>query len=458
MKTNKKLKLILTILIIILLSMISFGGIYVQNKNKMDNILPNYLLGRDLKGYRRVELKVSDDIKETIKYDDQGNVISDTDTETHVSRVEEKKVNESEVLTEENYKKSKEIIEKRLEKMYVTDYVIKQDMENGTIILEIPEDNKTDRVVGQLYMQGKFEILDNDTKEVLMTNDDVKKVESGYGAVSQTETGIFINIEFNKEGKEKFKNITNTYVETKVEKDENTNEVVEEHTHEDGTTHTEEENETEVKQIAINVDDTTLLTTYFNSEISNGMLQLSVASSANSTQEEMQEALDEANSMEALLGQGKMPIVYEVEQNKYIISDITKNDIAIIIGSVIAISTIGMIVMIIKYKEKGILASLSLVGYSAILLIALRYFNVEITIASIAGIAVSILLTYITLFSILKNKEITQTIVRYTFIYIPAIIISVVFTLMNIAIGPVLFWGIIISLLYNLSISNVILK
>ena len=458
MKTNKKLKLILTILIIILLSMISFGGIYVQNKNKMDNILPNYLLGRDLKGYRRVELKVSDDIKETIKYDEQGNVISDTDTETHVSRVEEKKVNESEVLTEENYKKSKEIIEKRLEKMYVTEYVIKQDMENGTIILEIPENSKTDRVVGQLYMQGKFEIVDNDTKEVLMTNDDVKKVESGYGAVSQTETGIFINIEFNKEGKEKFKNITNTYVETKVEKDENTNEVVEEHTHEDGTTHTEEENETEVKEIAINVDDTTLLTTYFNSEISNGMLQLSVASSANSTQEEMQEALDEANGMEALLGQGKMPIVYEVEQNKYIISDITKNDIAIIVGSIIAISTIGMIVIIIKYKEKGILASLSLVGYSAILLIALRYFNVEITIASIAGIAVSILLTYITLFSILKNKEITQTIVRYTFIYIPVIIISVVFTLMNIAIGPVLFWGIIISLLYNLSISNVILK
>ena len=98
MKTNKKLKLILTILIIILLSMISFGGIYVQNKNKMDNILPNYLLGRDLKGYRRVELKVSDDIKETIKYDEQGNVIAEQDAVVTAT-----KYSVSFELDEENY-------------------------------------------------------------------------------------------------------------------------------------------------------------------------------------------------------------------------------------------------------------------------------------------------------------------------------------------------------------------
>ena len=37
---------------------------------------------------------------------------------------------------------TKEIVEKRLKAMYVTDYVIKQDLQNGTIILEIPEDEK----------------------------------------------------------------------------------------------------------------------------------------------------------------------------------------------------------------------------------------------------------------------------------------------------------------------------
>lgn len=455
MKTNKKLKLVLIILLIVLLSMISFGGIYVQNKNKMDNILPEYLLGRELKGFRRIELKVNDQIKETIKYDAEGKVVSDTDTETHVSRVEEKKFNESDVLTKENYEKSKEIVEKRLKAMYVTDYVIKQDLQNGTIILEIPEDEKTDRVVGQLYMQGKFEIVDNETNELLMTNDDIKKVESGYGTATTGETAVFINIEFNKEGKEKFRNITNTYVET-VKENENTNEV-EEHVHEDGTLH-EGEEEKQVKQIAIKVEDTTLLTTYFNDEIKNGILQLQVASNQNSTADEMQEALNEANSMEALIGQGKMPVVYEVEQNKYIISSITNDEISMIVSSFIIIIVLAMIYMMIKYKEKGILASISLLGYISVLLIAIRYFNVEITISAIGGIGLSIALTYITIITMLKNKEMIETIKKHIVIYIPVIIISVVFTLMNIAIGPVVFWGIIIGLLYNSSVSNTILK
>ena len=130
MKKNNKLKLVLVILIIVLVSMISFGGIYVQNKNKMYNIVPEYVLGKDLKGFRRIELKVSEEIKETIKYDEQGNVITDDNLETHVSRVEEIKVNEPLSLTEENFQKSKQIIEKRLEAMYVTDYVIKQNREN----------------------------------------------------------------------------------------------------------------------------------------------------------------------------------------------------------------------------------------------------------------------------------------------------------------------------------------
>jgi len=461
MKKNNKLKLVLVILIIVLVSMISFGGIYVQKKNKMDNIVPEYVLGKDLKGFRRIELKVSEEIKETIKYDEQGNVITDDNLETHVSRVEEIKVNEPLSLTEENFQKSKQIIEKRLEAMYVTDYVIKQNRENGTIVLEIPENINTDRVVGQIYMQGKFEIVDNDTKEVLMTNDDIKKVESGYGATSTGETAIFINIEFNKEGKEKFRNITNTYVETTKETEENlnTNETGKEHVHEDGTVHEEEENkETTIKQIAINVEDTTLLTTYFNAEINNGILQLSVASSSSSTDQEMQEALEEANSMEALIGQGKMPLVYEIEQNKYIISNIEKDDIAMMVSAIIVFATLGMVYFVIKYKEKGILASLSLIGYVAVLLLALRLFNVEITIASIIGIFLSILLTYITLFSILKNKEILSVIRRYTLIYIPVVIISVTFTLLNITMGPVLFWGILINLLYNLGISNILLK
>lgn len=452
MKKYKGMKITLIILTIILLSMISFIGIYVQDKNQIKNIMPEYLLSRDLKGHRRVELKVSNEVAETIKYDAEGNVIPEDATEIAVSRIEEKKVNDSEILTEENYKNVKEIIEKRLNKMQVEDYIIRQDKENGTIILELPEDSNTDRVVGQLSMQGKFEIVDNDTNEVLMTNNDLKSVESGYGTTSSGATAIFININFNKEGTEKFKNITNTYVETVVEKEEETTNEVE--------TEEAEENKTETitKEIAIKIDDTKLLTTHFDTEISNGILQLSVGSSSNSTSEDMQEYLLEANSIAALLDAGKMPIIYEVEQNKYVYSDITTDEIEIAVSIAIVVLAIGMIYFIIKYKTKGILGSISLVGYIAILLIALRIFNVEISVGSLAGIALSIAINYFIISSILKQKEIMPVIKKYVIALIPTLIIAVVFTLMNIAIGSVMFWAVVIAILYNLSITNIMLK
>ena len=452
MKKYKGMKITLIILVIILLSVISFIGIYIQDKNQIKNIMPEYLLSRELQGHRRIELKVSEEVKETIKYDAEGNVISDGTSEVAVARTEEKKVNDNEVLNEENYEKSKEIIEKRLNAMQVSDYIIRKDKTNGTIILELPEDSNTDRVVGQISLQGKFEIIDNETNEVLMTNNYLKSVKSGYGTTSSGTTAIFININFNKEGTEKFRNITNTYVETIVEKEEN--EIANEVT----TEETEENTETKTKEIAIKIDDTTLLTTHFDTEISNGILQLSVGSSSNATNEEMQEYLLEANTMAALLDSGKMPIIYEVEQNKYVLSNITTYEIGIIVSIAIVVLTIGMIYFVIKHKTKGILGSISLVGYVAILLIALRIFNVEISVGSLVGIILSIAVNYCMIFSILKQKETRIVIKKYVFALIPTLIIAVVFTLMNFAIGSVIFWGTIIAILYNLSITNMLTK
>lgn len=447
MKQNKKLGLTLIILVIILLSLISFGGVFVQNKNLMENKLPEYLLAGDLKGYRRIELKVNEEVSKTIKYDEQGQVISDEDTETAVARTEEIKVNPDEILTKENFKTSKDVIEKRLKAMNVQNYVIRQNEENGTIILELPENEKTDKVVGQLYSQAKFEIVDNDTNEVLMNNDDIKSVKAKYGTVSSGKTAVFVDIQFNKQGTEKLKNITNTYIETTV-KSEN-------------VTEGEEAQEEKVtKKIALKIDDYSMLTTYFDQEINNGLLQLSVgySDSTSSSTDEIQEYIEEANSMVAILGSGKMPIVYGVEQNKFIVSNITENEIKIGVGIALGLLVIGFAYLIIKYKSKGILGSISIVGYVAVLLIALRYFNVEITTSGLFTIALSIILNYIVIANILKAKNVSKTVGKYALIYIPFLVVAVVFTFANIPIGAILFWGIIIDLLYNLSISNLMLK
>lgn len=442
MKKFKGLKITVIVLLIILLSMVSFIGIYVQDKNQVKNILPEYILSRDLKGHRRIELKVNDEVKETKKYDADNNLITDDTTE--VARTEEIKVNSEEILTKENYEASKKVIEKRLEEMQVNNYDIRQNLENGTIILELPEDDNTDRIVGQLSLQGKFEIIDKDTNEVLMTNDDLKSVQSRYGTTSSGTTSIVLNIQFNKEGTEKFKNITNTYVQTTktVEQEEGE----------------EAKEETETKEISIKIDDTTLLSTYFSEQVTNGLLQLSVGSSTNSTTEELQEYAKEATSMAALLDSGKMPIVYEVEQNKYILSEVTQDVIAKVIVALIIILTLAIIYLIIKYKGKGILAGISIIGYVALLLLVIRYANVEVSIAGIIEILFSTLINYMLVDSMLKEEKINNAIKKYSLILIPTLVIAIAFTFANIAVGTVLFWGIVIAMLYNISITNLLLR
>lgn len=441
MKKFKGLKITVIVLLIILLSMVSFIGIYVQDKNQVKNILPEYILSRDLGGHRRIELKVNDEVKETKKYDADNNLITDDTTE--VARTEEIKVNSEEMLTKENYEASKKVIEKRLEEMQVNNYDIRQNLENGTIILELPEDDNTDRTVGQLSLQGKFEIIDKDTNEVLMTNDDLKSVQSRYGTTSSGTTSIVLNIQFNKEGTEKFKNITNTYIQTTKTVEQEGEEAKE---------------ETEKKEISIKIDDTTLLSTYFSEQVTNGLLQLSVGSSTNSTTEELQEYAKEATSMAALLDSGKMPIVYEVEQNKYILSEVTQDVIEKVIVVSIIVLTLAIIYLIIKYKGKGILAGISIIGYVALLLLAIRYANVEVSIAGIIEILFSTLINYMLVVSMLKEEKINNAIKKYSLILIPTVVIAIAFTFANIAVGIVLFWGIVIAMLYNISVTNLLLR
>ena len=451
MKVNKVLKLSLIILIIILLSIISFAGIYVKDKNKMSNIVKEYTLGMDLEGSRRIELDVNTS-KETIKYDQDGKEIASTDTTTEVAKTEEKAINEESVLTVENYKLTKKILEKRLKTMGVNDYAIRLNESNGKIILNIPEDENTDVIVAQMQYQGKFEIVDNDTNEVLMTNDDLKSVKAGYGTNNSGATVIFVNIEFNKQGTEKFKSITNTYREIKATNEE-----------------TGEETTTK-KEIAIKVDDSTLLTTHFDEEVSNGLLQLSVGSSSSSTAvEDLQDSLTRANNLAALLNNEKIPVVYEVAQNKYIASEITSYNIALFIILSIVVITIGMSYLVIKYKEKGILSSISLIGYIAILLIVLRYTNVIITVDGIVAIILSCILNYIIIEKILRyNLKIAdekeaykRAIIKFVLSLIPVAIIAIVFTFNSwlpiFSFGMVMFWGIVINLLYNLTITRTLL-
>ena len=158
----KGLRVTLIILIIILISLASFVGIYVKDKNQMSNIIPDFILGSDVTGNRIIELNVITEDTITLKDADGNEIASGTREELENQGYTEElikeneydesseKTNKDEVLNEENYEKSKKIIANRLENSKVTDYKVRQNSENGNIIVVLKEDVNTDDVLSLL--------------------------------------------------------------------------------------------------------------------------------------------------------------------------------------------------------------------------------------------------------------------------------------------------------------------
>jgi len=285
MKLEQKFKIILLILIIILISLMSFGGLFIQKNGRMANLLPEYIKGMDLKGNRYITFEVVDDTEESTE---QGKEETTEETE------------KESVNTKENFIKARKIIEKRLKEMNVAQYTIAQDEETGKIVVNMVEDTATDTVIQYAYAKGNLTIEDPD-KNVLLDSSKIKQVKTMY-ANTDNGTSIYLNIEFNEEGKEILKNISNEYkVPEKVEENNDDNE---ENTT-DEKEENSEENEKESKEVTIKIDGSTVLSTQFEKEITNGSIQLSVGGETK-TQAELQSYVKEAgyDSMEAAAEDG----------------------------------------------------------------------------------------------------------------------------------------------------------
>ena len=133
---DRRLKITLTVLVIILLSIISFIGLFVQDTKFMKDLIPEYKLGMDLKGYRELSLAVSDET-ETVYYDKDGKEVEE---KTEDGTTKEIPVNSEEILTKENFEKTKQLIDKRLSELSISEYFIRLNEKDGSFIVQIPED------------------------------------------------------------------------------------------------------------------------------------------------------------------------------------------------------------------------------------------------------------------------------------------------------------------------------
>lgn len=449
MKTSKKLKALTLILVIILITILSFLGVYNITKVHGDNLVKDYTVGMELKGKKILRLKVDDTVNE-VTYDSEGNVVEEQDDEGQYTVVNEP-VNAPEVLNKENYKQSMKIIENRLSSMDAEEYKTRFNEENGTIELEMIDNDLTDYIIETLGRKGNFNVVDNETGEILLDNTFVKNARVIYSSTDATSTTVYLDIEFNKDGAAKLEELSKIYVST-------TEQVV----NDDGET----EDKKVEKKIAVKIDDTTIISTSFGEPLTTGHLYISVGQPSSISTDLAGYAL-QASVYASIIKSGPTPVTYTIEQNEFVVTNINKTIIPTV--AIIAL-VVEIIILIVVFKLKGIIAAILQIGYVSLLLLILKYTNVYITIEGIFALVLIGILNMSFIYRTLQavksgdtaQKAINDTLVRFINISIPLLIVAIVFCFVNFleinSFGMVIFWGYVVSLLYNIVFTKGILN
>lgn len=463
---NKKIKLLTEILAIVAIALISFVGVYKQEGNIIKNQVKEFNFGSNLDGYREVILEPAD-IEEVEESEDD---LEELENETN-QNTEETETNKIE-YSEEDYKKSKELIEKRLKLLNVEDYIISQDLSNGNIYLYLQENTETDHIISNITQVGKFEIKDSeDSSEVFVNNENLKKVSTAYNS-AEDGTIVFLQFELDKDGTKALKDLsageykTKDETETNTEESEDENNSLEENENIENNEIEEENTETQ-KKIVMSIDDSTLISTSFDNPIENGIINLSM-NRASKDEDKIKETVKSASTIMSMLNSGAMPVSYEVTNNTFIQSNITKDKLTKICIAIGIMVIVGMVILIIKHKSKGVLAAISYIGFIAVDLLIIKYTNVSIYIESFVGGIIVLIINYLMICNLLKlydnnnEVEVKSLLAKEIIRYIPIVIIAIAFVFTKwgelSALGMFIFWGLIVSFIYNYSLTRDMIK
>lgn len=497
----KKVKILTIVLAIILVTLIAFGGIYLPTQNRMENKVKDYELGRELDSQRVIELKIketsTDNSEENSSEEttDSGNTEETEKSEETTSTENKSTENESteNELTEKDYENAKKIMENRLQALGAQDYTISLDKENGTVRVELAENDNVDMYIYYLYASQKITIKDTDSKDILLNDEMIKGAKYSYSNDSKGAYQVYEEIELTKDGQAKINELLNDYAllatdvteienakkasesestktestsEENTESTENTDEQNTESTETQSTTEeTSSNSETTKKTAKLYVNDTT----YDISKIEKGKITVKIgASSTNTTS--VNNNISKAAEIAMLENAGKLPADYELDTNRYEYSSITQKEIIYFAITILSILVIILLVYCVIYKKSGILASISFVGFVSIFSLLIRYTNVAISIEGISAIIIVMIINLIINREILsktKKMNLVNEAVKSTYknIYlklIPVGILTIVFCLSKweslSSFGMIMFWGLVLTAIYNVIVTRTLLN
>lgn len=479
----KKVKIITIILAIIAITLVAFGGVYIQTQNRMENKVKDYQLGKELEGERVIELKItsdSDDSENTETSEETDGTTEEntenaeaTDNTAEEAESEQTTVIDAETL--EKCKTVKKTIENRLKALGSQDYTISLNEQDGTIRVELPEDDSVDSYAYFLYATLNIDVKDEETEEELISDSMIKKATYSYGSDNSGAYQVYLELELNKDGQAKLKEIQNNYaiLSTEVQEIEDAKEDEEESTDESSQgseTETSTEGETTentepTKKIAkLYIDGTE----FDVDRIEENKIRVMMGSKTSNTTN-LNNYLAQAAEISMMENSGKYPISYEIVTNRYEFSNITKTDLMYFAIAIAIILLVILLVYCIIYKSAGILASFSFIGFVAIFSLLLRYTNVAISIEGIAAIIITISLNLKLnqeLLSRTKKINMVKEAMKATYkniflMIIPIMILTIVFCFakwssLN-SFGLIMFWGIILVAIYNYIVTRTLL-
>lgn len=488
----KKVKILTIALAILLVTLIAFGGVYIQTQNRMENKVKDYELGRELKSQRVIELKIKENSTDNSK-ENSSDETTDSENTEETEKSEETTSTENEStenkLTEKDYENAKKIMENRLQALGAQDYTISLNKENGTVRVELPENDNVDMYIYYLYASQKITIKDTDSKDNLLNDEMIKGAKYSYTSDSKGAYQVYEEIELTKDGQAKLNELLNDYAllatdvteienakkasesestktESTSEENTNTDEQNTESTETQSTTEeTSSNSETTKKTAKLYVNDTT----YDVSKIEKGKITVKIGSSS-SNATSVNNNISKAAEIAMLENAGKLPADYEVDTNRYEYSSITQKEIIYFAIAMIAILVITLLVYCVIYKKSGILASISFVGFVALFSLLIRYTNVAISIEGISAIIVVMIINLIINREILsktKKMNLVNEAVKSTYknIYlklIPIGILTIVFCLSKweslSSFGMIMFWGLVLTAIYNVIVTRTLLN
>ena len=454
MKTLKRIEMVAILLFVAIIIFASFFGVYEKEDFRTVNIIKDYKLGMQFTNTVELTCKPTTEEKEVI-YNAEGNVVIDDGqteyTEENGYTVKNETLNNEQNLTKENYKLTKKTLKNRLKGMNVGEYELKLNEETGEITITLQDNDNVHEISEHLGQKGLFNVIDKETKISLLDYNDVKSAKVVYGSSDETGTSttIYLQINFNKDGAKKLEEISTVYVKS-----------IEEQENEEG----EKEEVDTTKYVSVVLDGQTYSSTYFGEKMSTGVLYIPIAEVKNN--ENIEEYVKEINNIATIINNEVLPIDYDFSE-EHMETKMTQNMIFICIAIPVIILVVACIVLIVKFKAKGFIATFLQIGYIALLLLVIRYTNVVITIEGILGIIISAILNYILVYAMLSNlkkkgqiewKLIGKFALRTIIVYILAVVLAFnSLTRIN-SFGMALVWGSFCLYIYNLAITRNVLK